>query len=138
MKPYCLESETFNLVFPNENSVHAKVQKAIREKAIVMTATTPQEFDLEYNNWIQKYIKEAQSEYYALRKEFENALKEKHGGFDKYMEYKHGFGHFNAAIRAKIHHAAYERGHSGGESEMDAYYSEIVEFVQDILEAAKD
>lgn len=137
-KPYCLESETFSLVYPNEISVRAKVQKAIRDKVIVMTATTPQEFDREYDGWIQEYISEARTEYYALREEFENALKEKYGGFDKYMEHKHGFGHYNAAIRAKIHRAAYERGHSGGESEMDNCYPDIVQFVDDIVEAAKD
>ena len=137
-KPYCLESETFNLAFPREENVRAKVREAIRNKVITMTATTPQEFDREFANWIDKYIREEEKAYYAARKEFETALKEKHGGFSQYMERKHGFGHYNVAIRAKIHFAAYDRGHSGGESEMDNCYPDIVQFVADILKAAKD
>jgi hypothetical protein len=135
LKPFDLKSETFLLSAPNKESIKSKVQDAIMRRKIVIMATCQQDFQRLFDMEVSKMEDSERKYYHEKYAEFQAALKEKHGGFEAYMERKHGMSEFNPQTRAIIHYAAYEEGHSAGESEVDNCYYGVIELVRKVIAA---
>lgn len=138
--PYDLESEQFLM----PHSSREECEKLIRDQIYKGEIPTPP-VSLYFEETFAKYVKDKTEELYnkkskerdTIYSQYREKLNQKYGSFEARMEHKHNFTHLPPSVKSKIHYYCYEKGHSCGESEIECYYGDIIEIVEEMEKSMK-
>ncbi len=116
--------------YPKREAIRDKINNEILDGKTVV----PKEYLLDTSAWIKRKVDEI---FNAERKKYDESEGEAVTAWQLEQEEDYGFSKWPQTLKHKIHSYCWEKGHSGGYSDVQCYYSDIVELVGLALDIGK-
>ena len=123
---------TFKNLYPYPDK--KQIREELNNQILTGKLAIPKEYALDSRSWITD---ETEKIYRAERKKYDESEGEAIAAWQKYQEEDFGFDKLPEVLKQKIHSYVWEKGHSGGYSEMQNWYADTVDLVMEAFDLGK-